>query len=253
MNYQVKLEVFEGPFDLLLHLIERNQLNIYDIPIAIVADQFFEYIQTMQLLNLTIAGEFLVVAATLMQIKARMLLPKPPVEEMDEADDSDEEDDPRRELVERLLEYKRFKEAAVELRQREEEWGRRYPRIGGEFPDQIITPLADPTGGISVWDLMEAFRTVLDSITPRPEVRGMPREEISVRERMNQIISRLRLHGKLPFTDLFEGMVSKKGLITTFLALLELIRIRKVNAFQERTFGEISIAIFEEGEAVEPH
>lgn len=247
MNYQVKLEIFEGPFDLLLHLIERNQLNIYDIPIAMVTDQFLEYIQTMQLLNLTVAGEFLVVAATLMQIKARMLLPKPPVETLEETEEGDGEDDPRRELVERLLEYKRFKEAAAELHQREEEWGRRYPRIGGEFPDQVITPLADPTGGISVWDLMEAFRTVLDSVTPRPEVRGMPREEMSVRERMNQIIGKLQLHGKMTFAKLFEGMVTKKGLITTFLAVLELIRLRRVNAFQERTFGEIYIAIFEEG------
>ena len=122
MSYEIKLEVFEGPFDLLLHLIERNQLNIYDIPIALVTDQFLAYNQTKQMLNLTVAGEFLVVAATLMQIKARMLLPKPPPVTLDETEE--EEEDPRSELVERLVEYKKFKEAALELRRREEEFSR---------------------------------------------------------------------------------------------------------------------------------
>lgn len=252
MNYQVKLEVFEGPFDLLLHLIERNQLNIYDIPIAMVTDQFLEYIQTMQLLNLTVAGEFLVVAATLMQIKARLLLPKPPPVENPEEEDA-EEDDPRKELIERLLEYKQFKDAAAELRQREEEWGRCYPRTGGEFPDQIMAAREDSAGSISVWDLIEAFREVLQSHEPRPELKGMPREETSVRERMQEIQNRLQTQGRLVFSKLFDGVVTRKGLITTFLALLELIRLRRVRVLQERPFEEIGIAIAEEGETVESH
>lgn len=245
MNYQVKLEVFEGPFDLLLHLIEKNQLNIYDIPIALVTDQFLEYIQTMQLLNLTVAGEFLVVAATLMQIKARMLLPKPPVEKLDEDVEASEEDDPRAELVERLVEYKRFKDAAAELRQREAEWSRLFPRGGGEFPDQVVVPLADPTGGLSIWDLFEALRTILDNLEPRPEVRGMPKEEVSVRDRMNEIVARLHMDGRLLFRQLFAGDTTKRAVITTFLAILELIRLRRIKAEQEGVFSEIAITVWE--------
>ncbi len=249
MSYEIKLEVFEGPFDLLLHLIERNQLNIYDIPIALVTDQFLAYIQTMQMLNLTVAGEFLVVAATLMQIKARMLLPKPPPVTLDETEE--EEEDPRSELVERLVEYKKFKEAALELRRREEEFSRFYPRVGGEFPDQVIAPVEDPGGGISIWDLLEAFQAVLDSFTPRPELKGMPKEEISIKERMNDILSRLMLHGRMVLSQLVEGVTTRKGLITTFLALLELIRLKRIRAAQDRPFGEIAITTFGEGETVE--
>lgn len=252
MNYQVKLEVFEGPFDLLLHLIERNQLNIYDIPIALVTDQFLAYIRTMQLLNLTVAGEFLVVAATLMQIKARLLLPKPPPPEDPEAEEA-EEDDPRKELIDSLLLYKQFKDAAAELRQREEEWGRCYPRTGGEFPDQVFATRDDIPGNISVWDLIEAFHQVLQSHEPRPELKGMPKEESSVRDRMHEIEHRLQTEGRLVFSRLFHGVVTKKGLITTFLALLELIRLRRVRVMQERPFEEIGIAIAEEGEIVESH
>lgn len=245
MSYQVKLEVFEGPFDLLLHLIEKNQLNIYDIPIALVTDQFLEYIQTMQLLSLTVAGEFLVVAATLMQIKARMLLPKPPVEKPDEETEEAEGEDPRAELVERLIEYKRFKDAAAELRQREEEWSRLYLRSGGEFPDQVMVPLADPTGGLSIWDLFEALRTILENLEPRPEIRGMPKEEVSVRDRMNEIVARLHVDGRMLFHQLFEGDTTKRAVITTFLAILELIRLRRVKAAQEGIFSEIAITVWE--------
>lgn len=244
MSYEVKLEIFEGPFDLLLHLIERHQLNIYDIPIALVTEQFLSYIQTMQMMNLAVAGEFLVVAATLMQIKSRMLLPKPPPVTDEEAE---EEEDPRADLVERLLEYKKFKDAALELRQREIEFSRFYPRVGGEFPDQVIAPVEDPGGGISLWDLLEAFQVVLDSFTPRHELKGMPKEEISIKERMNEILSRLRLHGKVAFSQLAVGMTTRKALITTFLAILELIRLRSIRAVQDRSFGEIAITTFGEG------
>jgi segregation and condensation protein A len=252
MNYQVKLEVFEGPFDLLLHLIEKNQLNIYDIPIALVTDQFLEYIKTMQLLSLTVAGEFLVVAATLMQIKARMLLPRPQVEKLDEETEEAEGEDPRAELVERLLEYKRFKDAAAELRQREEEWSHLYPRSGGEFPDQVMVPLADPTGGLSIWDLFEALRTILENLEPRPEIRGMPKEEVSVRDRMNEVIARLHMDGRLLFHQLFEKDTTKRAVITTFLAILELIRLRRITAAQEGVFSEIAITVWE-GETSESY
>lgn len=252
MNCQIKLEVFEGPFDLLLHLIEKNQLNIYDIPIALVTDQFLEYIQTMQTLNLTVAGEFLVVAATLMQIKVRMLLPKPPAETVDDETIEGEEDDPRAELVNRLLEYKKFKDAAAELRQREEEWSRLFARSGGDFPDQVMVPLADPTGGLSIWDLFEAFKTILENLEPRLEIRGMPKEEISVRDKMNEITARLHMDGRIFFTQLFVGSTTKRAVITTFLAVLELIRLRRVRAVQGETFSEIAIMIWE-GETVESH
>lgn len=250
MSYQVHLDVFEGPFDLLLHLIERAELDIRDIPIARITGEFLDYIRTMQLLNLHVASDFLVVAATLMQIKVRTLLPRPVVHDNDDAPD---EGDPRQELVDKLLEYKRFKELAQELRTREEELSRVFERVPGDETTQIVGPEVNPLKGLSIWDLLEAFKSILDAQGSEEEPRAIPREEISIRQRMKDILTLVRTHGKVRFSDVFGGQSSRVAIITGFMALLELMRLRQVRVSQESTFGEILLTPGAgEGDAGEP-
>lgn len=240
MSYLIHLDIFEGPFDLLLHLIERDELDIYDIPIARVTAEFLEYIRTMQLLNLHVASDFMVMAATLIQIKARMLLPKPVVSEKETAL-NEEEDDPRQELVEKLIEYKKYKELAKDLRAREEEFARVFVRPVMEITDRLVID-ENPLKGLNVWDLLEAFKNVLDSIAPEEEPAAVPKEEISIRQRMKEIMAGLAVSGRVRFKDLFGNTSSRVALITGFIALLELMRLRKVRVSQDTTFGEIMIA-----------
>jgi len=240
MSYLIHLDIFEGPFDLLLHLIERDELDIYDIPIARVTAEFLEYIRTMQLLNLHVASDFMVMAATLIQIKARMLLPKPVVSE-EETALNEEEDDPRQELVEKLIEYKKYKELAKDLRAREEEFARVFVRPVTEIADRLVID-ENPLKGLNVWDLLEAFKNVLDSIAPEEEPAAVPKEEISIRQRMKEIMAGLAVSGRVRFKDLFGNTSSRVALITGFIALLELMRLRKVRVSQDTTFGEIMIA-----------
>ena len=239
-GYKVKLDVFEGPLDLLLYLIERAEIDIYDIPIAYITDEYLAYLRTIELLDLYCAGDFLVMASTLMQIKARMLLPRPPETLVEEGEE--EEEDPRRELVERLLEYKKVKEAAAALREQEEKWSRVYYRTSGDFPDLEEDKPDDPLGGeVSLWDLIQAFRSILESFTPRLEVEGMPTEHESIQDRMDAIIARLSQSPRVYFSTLFSGLTTKKSMITCFLAILELIRMQKIRVRQDRLFGEIEI------------
>ncbi len=243
MSYQVQLAVFAGPLDLLLHLIERSEVDIYDIPIATITGQFLAYLRTMELLNLEIAGEFLVMAATLMQIKAKMLLPKPIT--LDAEPGEEEEEDPRRELVDRLLEYRRFKEAASLLRRREEEQAMFFPRQGGIFADQITVPVAaaDP-GGLDIWRLIEAFQAILAEAGPAEGRVPVPAEQITVRQAMAEILGSLRQGGgTLEFAQVFAGHKTRYGLITAFIGLLELIRLGRVMAYQETAFGRIVVRL----------
>jgi segregation and condensation protein A len=238
-EYKIKLDVFEGPLDLLLYLIERAEIDIYDIPIAYITDEYLAYLRTIELLDLYYAGDFLVMASTLMQIKARMLLPRPPETV---ADEEEEEEDPRRELVERLLEYKKVKEAAAVLRTQEEEWSRLYYRSAGEFPDLEEEKPDDPLGGdLSLWDLIQAFRSLLESFTPRLEVEGMPVAQESVQDRMEEILERLSRKPQIYFSILFSGLPTKKSMVTCFLAILELIRMQRIRVRQDRLFGDIEI------------
>ncbi len=231
--------------DLLLHLIERAEIDIYNIPIAYITEEYLAYLRTIELLDLYYAGDFLVMASTLMQIKARMLLPRPP--ETLVGSEEDEEEDPRRELVERLLEYKKVKEAAAALRAQEEQWSRYYYRSGGTFPDLEEEKPDDPVGGdLSLWDLIQAFRSLLESLTPRLELEGMPVEEESIQDRMDEIMQRLSRKPQLYFSTLFSGLTTKKSMITCFLAILELIRMHRIRVRQDRLFGDIEIIRGEE-------
>lgn len=241
-SYQVRLAVFTGPLDLLLHLIERAEIDIYNIPIVQITDQFLAYIQAMEFFDLHVAADFLLMAATLMQIKARMLLPRPVVETEVE---TTEEEDPRLELVERLLEYKKAKEVATRLQEREAEARRFYPRTGGVFPDREVAATTEPVGQVTLWDLVQAFSALLESLLPRLELEGMPEEEYSIQEMMEGIMNRLAQTPRVCFSNLFSGLTSRKAVVASFLAMLELIRMRKVLVQQDRTFGEIVIVRWE--------
>jgi segregation and condensation protein A len=233
MTYKVKLEVFEGPLDLLLYLIQKEEVDIYDIPIAKITDQYLEYMELMQLLDLNIAGEFLVMAATLMHIKSKMLLPPDPTEE--EA----EEEDPRAELVKRLIEYKKFKEAASELSQMESHHKHFFARVGpGAEPDEAVSE--DDFFEASLFDLITAFTKVLKDV-PKDVFYKVIKDEFTVSEKIHDILHMLVENKTLLFTDLFKAAKSKFEIITTFLALLELIKIREVVVGQATPFGEIEI------------
>jgi segregation and condensation protein A len=223
----IKIPVFEGPFDLLLHLIRENKIDIYDIPISLITSQYLQYIEIMKELNLEIAGEFLVMAATLIQIKSKMLLPP------DEEAPSEEQEDPRQELVRKLLEYQKFKEAAVDLRKREEEWTTVFRK----------EPLSDEDDGelylfdLGLFDLIEAFRKILD--TAPPDVVSITKETLTVKDKMSIIMEILEGQEAVRFEDLFRDGITRVQLIVTFVALLELIRLGLARAYQEKEFGNI--------------
>lgn len=229
--YKVRLEVFEGPLDLLLHLIKENQIDIYDIPIALITQQYLEYLDLMEELNIEIAGEFLVMAATLIHIKSKMLLP-PPVEEAEE----ERGEDPRAELVQRLIEYKRFKEAAKGLEEREGLWRDVFSR---EFqPSFGEEPLLSD---ISLFDLLSALKKVLDKAPERSFIE-ITREEMTIKDKISLFLDMLRDKECITFDEIFSGDATKAEIIVTFLALLEVIRLRVVRVFQAEEFGVIRIS-----------
>ncbi|HEU4684985.1 MAG TPA: segregation/condensation protein A [Nitrospira sp.] len=234
LPYQVRIENFEGPLDLLLHLIRKNEINIYDIPIALIARQYLEYIEAMKQLNLTVAGEFLVMAATLLQIKSKMLLP---VEESGE--DDEEGPDPREELVRRLLEYKKFKEAARQLDTQERMWREIYsrppaPREDMESDDQLLD-------NVGLFDLVDALQGILNRNPGKKLIEIIP-DNLTVRDRMNAILEALEGQESAAFVSLFDASCHRLVIIVTFLALLELIRLRTVRVFQAENFGPILVS-----------
>jgi segregation and condensation protein A len=230
VTYQVKLENFEGPLDLLLHLIRENQVDILNIPIALIAEQYLAYVKMMEELDLAVAGEFLVMAATLVHIKSRLLLPP---EEPSEGEEPLE--DPRTELVDRLLEYQRFKEVAGELAVREAEQGARFRRGGPPLVGEVEGPLS-----LSLFDLLAAFRRVLQRAEGGP-VLEITRETLDVGQRLLHILDVLSGQSPVPFEALFAGQGSRAELIVTFLALLELLRRGLATARQSELFGEIMV------------
>lgn len=240
MDYEIKLDIFQGPLDLLLHLIEKEEVDIYNIPIAIITEKYLDYLQTLQMLNLEVVGDFLVMAATLMQIKVKMLLPQTTLdsEENIEANESD----PRWELAQKLIEYKKIKEASLSLQKLESGQSLVYTRSGGEFADKKITAVDDPLKDLSVWDLVDAFKIIMDSLEEKP-IKSLPKQEISIKQRMTEIMDLVSSEGKILFQKVFSEVKSKLGLITCFLAVLELIRLRKISASQISLFGEIILTI----------
>jgi len=225
----IKIPVFEGPFDLLLHLIRENKLDIYDIPISVITSQYLEYIEIMKELNLEIAGDFLVMAATLIQIKSRMLLPP------DEEAAAEEQEDPRLDLVQRLLDYQKYKEAASDLRTKEEEWMRIFHKepLAEEGEEEGELYLFD----LSLFDLLDAFKKILDKAPP--EIVSITRETLTVKDRISMIMEIIEGKEAVRFEDLFRDGISRVQLIITFVSLLELIRLGLARVYQEKQFGNI--------------
>lgn len=234
MTYKVKLELFEGPLDLLLYLIKKEEIDIYDIPITKITDQYLEYLELMKLLDLGIAGEFLVMAATLIHIKSKMLLPPEPGDGLEP-----EELDPRAELVKRLLEYKKFKEAASELFQMESKQKNFFSRVGPGFKN-IEREKEDDFFEASLFDLITAFTKVLKEI-PKEAFHHVIKDEFTVSEKIHDILHMMVERPKMYFTELFKHAKNKFEIITIFLALLELVKIREVVVLQANHFGEIEI------------
>jgi segregation and condensation protein A len=230
MSYRVKLEVFEGPLDLLLHLIKKEEVDIYDIPVARITDEYLQYLSLLETMNLDVAGEYLVMAATLTHIKSRLLLP--PSE--DETEEPDE--DPRADLVQQLVEYQRYREAAVAL-------GDRPVLARDVFRRDPAAPEADQGEGIrlrdvTVGDLLEAFREVMER-SLRESFHEIVHEDISVDECVDLIVRRIEVDGAMRFRDLFAGSPSRRRMVATFLALLELVKRQFIHARQEEDGSEI--------------
>ncbi len=241
--YKIKVPIFEGPLDLLLHLIKENKIDIYDIPISLITNQYLEYLEIMKELNLEIASEFLVMAATLIYIKSRMLLP------VDESIISETEEDPRENLVQRLLEYQSIKEASLFFKEREELWSNVFSRPPSE-DDSSIEPelyLFD----LNIFDLISALKKVMAKAPP--ETITITKETLTVKDRITAILDALESKSVMKFEDLFydedskgqspfDGLLpSKLMIIVTFLALLEILRLSIARAYQDREFGTIWI------------
>jgi segregation and condensation protein A len=235
MSYKVKLNFFEGPLDLLLFLIKKERIDVYDIPISIITEQYLAYMKMLQLLDLDIAGEFLVMAATLMHIKSRMLLPP------DESpEDEEETEDPRDELVRKLLEYKKYKEAASSLQGMRDASKEVFLRRGKEGNEKILVREEGDYFEASLFDLISAFRKVLKDI-PKSTFHKVVKDKVTVADKIHVIYHILAAQKKVLFSDLFTEAVDRDEVIATFLAVLELIKMREVIVMQQGPFGEIEI------------
>ncbi len=230
MSYRVKLEIFEGPLDLLLHLIKKEELDVYDIPVARITDEYLKYLSLLETMNLDVAGEYLVMAATLTHIKSRMLLP-PSEDDIEEPDE-----DPRADLVQQLVEYQRYREAAVAL-------GDRAVLSRDVFRRDPAVPDTDASEGVrlrdvTVADLLEAFREVMERAL-RESFHEIVHEDVSVDECVEIIVRRLEVDGAMRFRDLFAGSPSRRRLVATFLALLELVKRQFIHARQDEDGADI--------------
>lgn len=233
-DYPVKLDNFEGPLDLLLHLIKKHEVDIYEIPIVLITDQYLGYLDMMQELNLDVAGEFLVMAATLIHIKSRTLVPRLETEEL-----AEDEEDPRDALVRRLLEHQKFKAAAELLHERETIRSAQWTRSDDRLADIAGEPFERELE-VDLFSLLQAFQSVLARARARPPM-PLPAERVSIETRIEQLLDRLSETEACGFEDLFTDAVSRPHIITTFLALLEMIRLKLIRVFQSGTFGPIRV------------
>lgn len=236
LNYAIKLDIFEGPLDLLLYLIKKNEIDIYNIPVALITEQYLQYLKMIKALNLDLAGEYLVMASTLIHIKSRMLLPPP-----DETEEGAEEEDPRAELVRQLLEHKTFKEIASELGSRPLLERDVFVRAAS-LPEAMEQPAPDAEEliEVSVFELIEAFHRVVSQLDKK-ELLEIDLEKLSLTDIINDIMDQLAVMKSLTFEDLLKEKKDRRRIIYTFLALLELIKLRMIKAYQTSVFGVIRI------------
>ncbi|WP_066193124.1 MULTISPECIES: segregation/condensation protein A [Gracilibacillus] len=235
VHYQVKLESFEGPLDLLLHLINKYEIDIYDIPVSEITSQYLTYIHTMQELELNIASEYLVMAATLLEIKSKLLLPNPTVEVEEEY-----EEDPREDLMRRLIEYRKYKEAAMHLKEREAEQSQIHTRPPLDL--QVDETQSLPEGGANMYDMIEAIGKVLERRKwNRPMETSVQRQEIPIEQRMEEIMTKVhQVDHPVLFTDLFVTK-TRTFVVVTFMAVLELMKQRQINCKQENNLEELIV------------
>lgn len=231
MRFRVQLDMFSGPLDLLWYLVRKHELNVLDIPIALVTEQYLEMIAVLEAIDVNAAGDFLELASRLMEIKSRMMLPR-------QEDEEEETEDPRHDMIERLLEYKKYKDASSMLEQRGLEFQRRFARRVNDLPTNRIDPAEQPIQEVELWDLVSAFaRVIRDNAAVQPS--SIRYDETPIEVYMDRIRERLTVEPRLAFTSLFEENMHRSQLVGIFLAILELIRHNHVQVEQEELFGEI--------------
>ncbi|SDH09911.1 condensin subunit ScpA [Alteribacillus persepolensis] len=239
-RYNVKIDSFEGPLDLLLHLIQQAEVDIYHIPLAAITDQYFQYVHAMQELELDIASEYLVMAATLLEIKSQMLLPNH-TEEVLERTDEWEEEDPREELLDRLVEYKKYKEAASHLKEKEQSAGMHYAKSPTAVDEQENDDVNDVSEEVTLYHMLEAYQQLKKRVHAPSAETTVKAQEISMEERMNDIVSTLKKRAEpARFGDLFP-IQEKPYIVTTFLAVLELVKHNEIRCKQKENFDEIMV------------
>jgi segregation and condensation protein A len=234
MSYEIKLDIFEGPLDLLLYLIKKNEIDIYNIPIAAITDQYLKYVEMLKSINLDLAGEYLVLASTLIYIKSRMLLPALQLDE----DEKESEEDPRSELVQQLIQYQTYKEAAVQLNNLsllERDVFKRGSPV--EEPSSLTE---ETVIEIDVFDLIKAFQKIVSRMD-KSESMEIDTEKMTLTDRINDIMERLSRQNNLTFAELLKEKGTHKEIIYTFLAILELMKMRIIKAYQVGSFGIIRI------------
>ena len=234
-EYKVKFDVFEGPLDLLLYLIRKEEVDIYEVNLTQLATQFIEYIEVMRVLDLDVAGEFLVMASTLMYLKSRELLP---VDLQVKAEEEDDGEDPRWELIRQLVEYKKFKDAAAALQSLETRQENIYPR---EAPQPVFEKETDKPD-VSIFDLINAVNSILKRVAQREgDQREIYEDKWSVSEKIEMLVNLIASQPRLKFSELFESATSRTEVVVTFLAMLELIRLKQIICVQSDSFAEIEI------------
>jgi segregation and condensation protein A len=231
MDFRVDLNVFRGPLDLLLYLVRKHEVEIVDIPIAMITEQYLGYLAVLEQLDVNAVGDFLAMAAWLIEIKSQQVLPR--------SDEVQEElDDPRQELVRRLLEYKKYRDAASMLEDRGRAWQQHYPRLGNDLARRERNLADEPIQEVELWDLVSAFgRIIRESVAAKPS--NIVYDDTPIRVYMERIHARLVARGQLAFSDLFDANMHKSALMSIFLAVLELVRHHRVRVEQNELFGEI--------------
>ncbi len=238
-DYKVDLDIYNGPLDLLLYLIRKEEVNICDIPIAKITDQYLHYVEMLKILDMNIVGDFLVMAATLMYVKSYMLLPRTEMPEQGE----EEIDDPRLSLVKQLLEYKRYKESTFLLASRAAEWERKCKRIHREIPVEPTEKDKElPLDGVSLWDLLQRFSQIMKQTLMNVPAK-VTYDDVPIQEYMNEVLERVHTHTMITFTSLFKGIRERIRIIGFFLALLELVRLKRIKLEQLANFEDIQISL----------
>jgi segregation and condensation protein A len=233
MDFRVDLNIFRGPLDLLLYLVRKHEVEIVDIPIALITDQYLQYITVLEQLDVNAVGDFLAMASTLIEIKSQQVLPR--------SDEIEEEiDDPRQELVRRLLEYKKYRDAASILEEQSRAWQQHYPRLSNDLPGRIRDLAEEPIHEVELWDLVSAFgRIMRETEASRPS--SIVYDDTPIHVYMARIQERLKEKGRVAFHELFQAGMHKSQLVGIFLAVLELVRHHHIHVDQNELFGEIWI------------